>query len=91
MEKDKYPYKNMVLSSSALSILLGTVNFELMARMYEYYSIGLYTCIALIFRHIAPNSRWLLLPCFWLGFIIILIRWLVTFDEGSLLSYALYF
>lgn len=89
-KKDKYPYKNMVLSSSALSLLLGAVNAELMARMYEYFSIGLYTCISLTFRHIAPNGRWILFPFFWLGFIIILARWLVTFDGGSLLNYSFY-
>ncbi len=90
-KKDKYPYKNMVLSSSALSLLLGAVNSELMARMFEYYSIGLYTCIALTFRHIAPNSRGIFISLFWLGFIIILARWLITFDRGSLLNYTLFF
>lgn len=90
-KKDKYPYKNMILSSSALSLLLGAVNSALMARMYEYYSIGLYTCIALFFRHVSLKSRPFLLPFFWLGFIIILARWLVTFDGGSLLNYTLSF
>ncbi len=90
-KREKYPYKALVLSTTAITVLLGSVNAELMARMYEYYAIGFYTCVALVFRHISQRSKLLALPLFLLGFLIIFIRSVIIFGNGEFLHYQLFF
>lgn len=89
-ETEKYEYKNMVLSSTAIVVILGSINAELMTRMYEYYAIGLYTCIALTFRNMNFKSKVILYPIFFIAFVIILVRSVMVFGDGIFMDYRLF-
>lgn len=90
-ETEKYEYKNMVLNSTAIVVILGSINSELMTRIYEYYAIGLYTCIALTFRQLKLQSKIILIPIFFVAFIIILIRSIMIFGNGILMNFKFWF
>lgn len=90
-DSEEYPLKKMVLSTTAMMVLLGSINAELMTRMYEYYAIGFYTSIALLFRHFSPRSRLIVMPLFIMGFLIVFMRYVMIFADGQLLYYRLFF
>lgn len=90
-KQEQYPYKPMVLSFTAMTVLLGSVNAELMTRMYEYYAVGLYTCMALSLRHFSRNSKFIVMPLFLLLFLIIFVRSVIVFDNGEFLHYHFFF
>lgn len=83
--RDKNRNREFVMSTMLMVILIGSVNFSSVNRMYEYYAIGLYLCqsaILRIYRH--PAVRVL----YWAGMLVILGRFLTIGVEGSFLNYS---
>lgn len=80
-----------VLDMMEMMFLIGSINAELVTRMYEYYAIGLYAGMAGILQSFAKKNRFLVLMVYGCGMIIILARFLLITDGGVLANYSLWF
>lgn len=89
--REKYPYKKMVLDLMVFMVLIGSVNAELMTRLYEYYAIGLYICMALVLRHFSGKGKLIALGIYGLAMIIILCRFIGTTGGGLFINYEFCF
>ena len=87
---EEYKYKNAVLDITALMVLIGSVTSVATTRMYEYYAIGLYTCMALIPRSFSRKSRLLAILLLGAAMMTILIQFLISFDQGHFLNYKFF-
>lgn len=84
---DKSKYRDFTLSTMIMVMLIGSVNFSSVNRMYEYYAIGLYLCQTSILRFYRnPVIRIL----YWAGMLIILGRFLTIGVEGTFLDYSMW-
>lgn len=86
-KKDQNKIKEVIMPTMIMVILIGSVNFSSVNRMYEYYAIGLYLCqISLLRYYKQPITRLL----YWAGMILIFGRFLAISDNGSFLNYSMW-
>ena len=85
---ETYKYKQFLLDTMAITCIMSSVNVEIMIRMYEYYAIGFYGIMA-IFLHNFTNKHIFMASLFFLGLLIILVRFLLIFGGGMFSQYAL--
>ena len=91
-EAEEYPQKQLILDTFTMMVLIGSFNNVVTTRMYEYYAIGMYSSMSLILNSFERKSK--LMAYFLYGFamIFILIRFVMTFDDGqAFIKYGLFF
>lgn len=86
-----YPNKDIALSALSVMVLLGSIQSELMLRLYEYYAIGLYLTLATCLEVFREKSRVIAALVFYLVMISIMIRGVMTFSDGVFVSYQAFF
>lgn len=84
---EKYKYKNAVLDIMVLMVLIGSVTSVATTRMYEYYAVGLYSCMALFPHSFEKKSKMISILFLGAAMIVIMIQFLVSFDQGHFLNY----
>lgn len=85
--KDDYKYKDLLITLMVMVLLIGSVNFSSMNRVYEYYAIAMYLVFTFSVRYIGDNVYRI---GYWLLMLIILGRFLNVGVEGSLLNYSIW-
>ncbi len=83
----KYEMKDVALSTLAIMLLLGSLQSELMLRIYEYYAIGLYLTLATCISYFKGRSKIIAAVIFYLVMMVILIRGTLTFSQGVFATY----
>ena len=84
-------HKDMLLDSLCLMVLLGSVNVELISRIFEYYAVGLYGVMALCLNYFNSKSRKMATIIYFAGFFMIFARFLFITDNGLYLRYSFCF
>lgn len=87
---EKYKYKTAILDITALMVIIGSVTSVATTRMYEYYAIGLYTCMALIPRSFSKKSKLFAVLLLGVAMLVILAQFLISFDQGHFLNYSFF-
>lgn len=87
-KSEKYENKKFLVDTMAITCIFSSVNVEIVMRMYEYYAVGFYSIMALFLNNFA-NKRILIAFLFFVGLMIILIRFLIIFGDGMFLQYTL--
>lgn len=90
-QSERYRLKNMFMDSLCLMVLLGSVNMELMSRIFEYYAVGLYGVMALCLNYFNNKSRMTAAVIYFIGFLMIFVRFLLITDNGLYLNYRFCF
>lgn len=88
---EKHPQKELILDSLTMMVLIGSFNDIVTTRLYEYYAIGLYGCMALFIRNFSRRSKILASGIFGVAMLVIMVRFLATFDNGALANYSLFY
>lgn len=88
--KENFRRKKIIYDTMAITCILSSINVEVMTRVYEYYAVGFYTIMAL-FLHNFSNKRILVAFLFFVGLMVILVRFLFIFNDGLFLNYRLGF
>ena len=89
--KEEHPYKELILNSQAMIVLIGSMNVGTFDRMLEYYAIGLYVGMALFLNNFKGKSKLIGLTFFGVGMIGLLCRFLIIMDNGQFLNYSFWF
>ena len=85
--RDKSTNKDLVMKTIIMVIIIGSVNFSSVNRMYEYYAIGLYLAqTKLLSYYKQPMIRF----AYWLGMLLIFGRFLTISAEGTFLNYSMW-
>lgn len=82
--KFKYKKKNALFTINILAIIFGSINVAIFSRFMEYLMIGPYLTIALSEEAFENDGRVKFLIILYIMMIFILIRGLVTYDNGTL-------
>lgn len=90
-ETIKNKYKDIFLYSSFLVVIISSINIGFVGRMVEYFMLGIYSIIPLLLGTFKSKDKLIYLIGIYYLFIIILVRFLVTFSEGQLLNYKTMF
>lgn len=91
-EFEEHPQKKMMLDTFTMMVLIGSFNNIVTTRLYEYYAIGLYASMALVLNSFEKRSKIIAYLAYGVAMIFILIRFVLTFDNGqAFLKYSLFF
>lgn len=90
-EKIKSPHKKTLLNASFIVIMLGSINVGFVGRVVLYYMISIYAMIPIIHQALKREKKFIYLMGIYMAFIIILIRFLLTFSGGELSNYSTFF
>ena len=90
-QSERYRLKNMFMDSLCLMVLLGSINMEIMSRIFEYYAVGLYGVMALCLNYFNSKCRRLAMIIYFAGFFIIFVRFLLITDNGLYFNYSFWF
>ena len=82
-----YEMKDVALSTLSIMLILGSVQSELMLRIYEYYAIGLYLALATCMGSFQGKNRVIAAILFYTIMMTIMIRGTVIFDGGTFMHY----
>ena len=80
--------RNLVMNSLSIMVLIGSINVEIVTRMYEYYAIGLYIAMGYIPFHFPEKIRKLGFCMFILMLVVIFIRFVLVTDNGLYMHYS---
>lgn len=86
-DKEDYPYKKMILDGLTMVILIGSVNQELLARVYEYYAISLYVSFGFVTHYFQSFDKRLVAFVFTLAMVVIFMRFVMITDEGMYMDF----
>ncbi len=89
-KSEKYGNKKFLIDTMAVTCMLASINVEIIMRMYEYYAVGFYSIMSLFLNNFA-NKRMLMACLFFVGLMIILLRFLLIFGDGMFSQYTLGF
>lgn len=87
MKYSKNQLMPLFISTMSVVLILGSINAELMTRMYEYYAIGLYGNMGLFLENFEKHSKIPALLIYSVVMLIIFVRFLFIGLGGSLLNY----
>lgn len=87
-EAEKHELKNMILDSLAFMVLIGSINAELITRMYEFYAIGLYGSMGLFLHNFKGKGRIVAAIIFTFALLIIMYRFALITDNGLYMNYS---
>lgn len=90
-DRIKYIHKELILYLSFIVLLMSSINTAIVSRMVEYYMISVYVMITTTNQIFKGISKVFYVIGIYLLFIIILIRFLHTFNGGELLDYNFFF
>ncbi len=89
-KSENYENKKFLVDTMAVTCIFSSVNVEIVMRMYEYYAVGFYSIMALFLNNFA-NKRIFMAFLFFVGLMIILLRFLLIFGDGMFSQYTLGF
>lgn len=91
-EAEDHPQKQLILDTFTMMVLIGSFNNVVTTRMYEYYAIGMYSSMALVLNSFEKQSKIIAYLLYGVAMIIILMRFVMTFDDGqAFMNYSLFF
>jgi len=85
--RDKSSNKDLVMKTIIMVIIIGSVNFSSVNRLYEYYAIGLYLVQT---KFLSYYNQPIIRFGYWLGMLLIFGRFLTISNEGSFLNYSMW-
>jgi hypothetical protein len=90
MKTIEYEQKHVILTTSCIAIIIGSLNAGIFIRLVEYYMIGIYISIVKAQYMFTPGIRKIYRIAVYIAFMIILIRNLHSVSAGTYMVYELY-
>lgn len=88
---EQHPQRKLILDTTLMMVLIGSFNAVATTRMYEYFAIGLYSCMTFILHYFSGESRRMVAVIYWGAMLFILCRYVVYFDDGLFMDYSFFF
>lgn len=88
---EQHPQRKLILDTTLMMVLIGSFNAVATTRMYEYFAIGLYSCMTFILHYFSEGSRRIAAVIYWGAMLFILCRYVVYFDNGLFMKYSFFF
>lgn len=88
---EQHPQRKLILDATLMMVLIGSFNAVATTRMYEYFAIGLYSCMTFILHYFSEGSRRTVAVIYWGAMLFILCRYVVYFDNGLFAEYSFFF
>lgn len=85
-----YKYKNFVLDTLTMCIIIGSINQPLMGRVLEYYAIGLYLSMGFFPMCCTKKNVGVFKFVYCIAMLIIFVRFLTISDDGLNTHYYLF-
>ena len=81
-ESASHRFNQLFFDLMTVMVIVGSINAELVTRMYEFYALGLYASMSLFLDNFTINSRKMAGVLFYIAMLIILVRFVLITDNG---------